>query len=136
MTTATPAKDWATFLASSPNRLGQLGKGIFYNAQPEQPDECLSVFEFAGPPSSQSHGGIAFKRFNIQIQSRGKPTDSDKAQERAVKAYDKIVGVKEYTIDGRTYAWITDTLQVGLLNRDRNDRPIFYFEVKTWLRIS
>jgi hypothetical protein len=96
---------------------GTLGTDIFLGLMPDQPDDCIALFEYAGsPPDLHWNGEYP------GLQARVRNTSYAAARTKIGDVVDELHGLCEQTLSGTRYLLIKAKGSPEILKRDSNNR--------------
>jgi hypothetical protein len=96
---------------------GTLGTDIFLGLLPDQPDDCIALFEYAGsPPDLHWNGEYP------GLQARVRNTSYAAARTKIGDVVDELHGLCEQTLSGTRYLLIKAKGSPEILKRDSNNR--------------
>ena len=103
-------EDIGVYLSS--NGQGAVGTAIFYGGRPDQPDDCLTLYEYSGPAPEMenSEDAFAWERPSLQMVSRS--ADPLAARNTIRAAWAPLVPL--------TNLWLTDDAGKKTLYREIN----------------
>ena len=108
-------KEIGTYLQAQ--GIGTLGADIFLGLMPDQPDDCVALFEYAGSPPDLHWNG---EYPGLQVRVRNKSYAAGRAKiEEVVK---ELHGAHELTLNGTRYLLIKARGSPEVLKRDNNNR--------------
>jgi hypothetical protein len=115
----------AEFLADQ--NLAVPGTDLFRWSMPDQPDDCIALYEYGGDPPMRTHDApsIAYEQPRVQIVVRGATASA--GRQRIEGIYRTLAGIKNTALSGTKYLSVEPIQQPFLLRRDQNDRPTFAF---------
>ena len=97
--------------------IGTVGTDIFLGLMPDQPDNCIALFEYAGSPPDLHWAG---EYPGLQVRVRNKSYAAGRAKiEEVVK---ELHGAHELTLNGTRYLLIKARGSPEVLKRDNNNR--------------
>ena len=97
--------------------IGTPGTDIFLGLMPDQPDNCIALFEYAGSPPDLHWSG---EYPGLQVRVRNKSYAAGRAKiEEVVK---ELHGAHELTLNGTRYLLIKARGSPEVLKRDNNNR--------------
>lgn len=97
--------------------IGTLGADIFLGLMPDQPDNCIALFEYAGsPPDLHWEGEYP----GLQVRVRNKSYAAGRAKIKEVVT--ELHGAHELTLNGTRYLLIKARGSPEVLKRDANNR--------------
>jgi hypothetical protein len=100
------AYDIASYIASTLG-YGTLGTSIFVNAEYDQPDEQIVVYEYGGKPSDMAMGlPDPSPLENVSIQIMVRKNSAQNAQETAYAIYKALDGNGDVTINSVEYLFL------------------------------
>jgi len=106
--------------------IGKVGTDIFLGLMPDQPDNCIALFEYAGsPPDLHWEGEYP----GLQVRVRDKSYPAGKAKiEQIVRV---LHGLHETVLGGTRYLLVKARGSPEVLKRDNNNRVEFFvnFEI-------
>ena len=107
---------------------GTVGTDIFIDVLPEAPYAAIGVFDMTGGPIRWAHtmAQVDQDRF-VQIQVRHPDPDTASATCQSILTALISTGI---TLSGTAYEMIRPRGSASLLNRDQNNRTIFYGEIQ------
>jgi len=117
-------KEIGTFLQSQ--GIGTLGANLFLGLMPDQPDNCIALFEYAGSPPDLHWNG---EYPGLQVRVRDKSYQAGKAKiEQIVRV---LHGLHETVLGGTRYLLVKARGSPEVLMRDENNRIEFFinFEI-------
>ena len=97
--------------------IGNLGTDIFLGLMPEQPDNCIALFEYAGSPPDLHWDG-EYPR--LQVRVRDKSYAAARAKIGTVAAL--LHGLHEQVLSDTRYLIIKALGSPEVLKRDENNR--------------
>lgn len=100
--------------------LETIGSDIFKGYLPEQPDNCIALFEYAGEPPDL-HSNVEYPGLQVLVRSKSYATGRQKIE----KVKSILHGVAETMINGHRYLLISARQSPEALPRDENGRVIF-----------
>jgi hypothetical protein len=89
--------------------VGTVGTDIFFGLMPDQPDNCMALFEYAGSPPDLHWNG---EYPGLQVRVRNK----------SYEAMTALHGLHEQTLSGTRYLLIKARGSPEVLKRDNNNR--------------
>ena len=96
---------------------GTLGADLFLGLMPDQPDNCIALFEYAGSPPDLHWNG---EYPGLQVRARNKSYAAGRAKiEEVVK---ELHGLHEQVLNGTRYLLIKARGSPEVLQRDANNR--------------
>ena len=97
--------------------VGAVGTDIFLGLMPDQPDNCIALFEYAGsPPDLHWEGEYP----GLQVRVRNKSYAAGRAKIEEVVT--ELHGAHELTLNGTRYLLIKARGSPEVLKRDNNNR--------------
>lgn len=97
--------------------IGTVGTNIFKGLLPDQPDNCIALFEYAGsPPDLHWEGEYP----GLQVRVRNKSYSA--GREKIGSVVSKLHGLCEQTINSTRYLLLKANQSPGGLGRDANGR--------------
>jgi hypothetical protein len=97
--------------------IGTLGADIFLGLMPDQPDNCIALFEYAGSPPDLHWNG---EYPGLQIRVRN--TSYAAARSEIGKVIEKLHGLCEQTLSDTRYLLIKARGSPEVLKRDASNR--------------
>ena len=97
--------------------IGTVGTDIFLGLMPDQPDNCIALFEYAGSPPDLHWNG---EYPGLQVRVRNKSYAA--ARTKIGEVMDKLHGLHEQTLSGTRYLLIKARGSPEVLKRDTNNR--------------
>lgn len=97
--------------------IGTVGTDIFLGLMPDQPDNCIALFEYAGSPPDLHWPG---EYPGLQVRVRNKSYAA--ARTKIGEVMDKLHGLHEQTLSGTRYLLIKARGSPEILKRDNNNR--------------
>lgn len=107
--------DISTYLKNQ--GVGTPGTDIFLGLMPNQPDNCIALFEYAGSPPDLHWNG---EYPGLQVRVRNKSYAAARAKIGEVAK--KLHGLHEQTLSGTRYLLIKAHGAPEVLKRDNNNR--------------
>jgi hypothetical protein len=108
-------KEIGTYLQSQ--GIGTLGANLFLGLMPDQPDNCIALFEYAGSPPDLHWPG---EYPGLQVRVRDKSYAAARSKIREVMA--ALHGLHEQTLSGTRYLLIKARGSPEILKRDASNR--------------
>ena len=97
--------------------IGTVGTDIFLGLMPDQPDNCIALFEYAGSPPDLHWNG---EYPGLQVRVRNKSYAA--ARTKIGEAMTALHGLHEQTLSGTRYLLIKARGSPEVLKRDNNNR--------------
>ena len=97
--------------------VGTVGTDIFLGLMPDQPDNCIALFEYAGSPPDLHWPG---EYPGLQVRVRNKSYAA--ARTKIGEAMTALHGLHEQTLSGTRYLLIKARGSPEVLKRDNNNR--------------
>ena len=97
--------------------IGTVGTDIFLGLMPDQPDNCIALFEYAGSPPDLHWAG---EYPGLQVRVRNKSYAAGRAKIEEVVT--ELHGAHELTLNGTRYLLIKARGSPEVLKRDNNNR--------------
>ena len=97
--------------------VGAVGTDIFLGLMPDQPDNCIALFEYAGSPPDLHWPG---EYPGLQVRVRDKSYAAARSKIREVMA--ALHGLHEQTLSGTRYLLIKARGSPEILKRDASNR--------------
>ncbi len=107
--------DIGTYLQSQ--GIGSLGADIFLGLMPDQPDNCIALFEYAGSPPDLHWNG---EYPGLQVRVRNKSYEA--ARIKIGEIMKKLHGLHEQMLSGTRYLLIKARGSPEILKRDASNR--------------
>jgi len=108
-------KEIGTYLQSQ--EVGTLGTDLFLGLMPDQPDNCIALFQYAGSPPDLHWNG---EYPGLQVRVRNKSYAAARA--KIVEVAKKLHGLHEQTLSGTRYLLVKARGSPEVLKRDANNR--------------
>lgn len=105
---------------------GTLGADLFLGLMPDQPDNCIVLFEYAGSPPDLHWNG---EYPGLQVRVRNKSYAAGRA--KIGEVVKELHGLHEQVLNGTRYLLIKARGSPEVLQRDANNRIEFFvnFEI-------
>ena len=97
--------------------IGTLGANLFLGLMPDQPDNCIALFGYAGSPPDLHWSG---EYPGLQVRVRNKSYAA--ARTKIGEAMTALHGLHEQTLSGTRYLLIKARGSPEVLKRDNNNR--------------
>ena len=97
--------------------VGTVGTDIFLGLMPDQPDNCITLFEYAGSPPDLHWNG---EYPGLQVRVRNKSYAAGRAKIEEVVT--ELHGAHELTLNGTRYLLIKARGSPEVLKRDNSNR--------------
>jgi hypothetical protein len=97
--------------------IGTVGTDIFLGLMPDQPDNCIALFEYAGSPPDLHWAG---EYPGLQVRVRNKSYAAGRA--KIGEIVKELHGLHEQTLSGTRYLLIRARGSPEVLKRDANNR--------------
>jgi hypothetical protein len=97
--------------------IGTLGTNIFLGMMPDEPDNCIALFEYAGSPPDLHWNG-EYPGLQVRVRNKSYAAARTKIEEVAKKLH----GLHEQTLSGTRYLLIKARGSPEVLKRDNNNR--------------
>ena len=97
--------------------IGTLGTNLFLGLMPDQPDNCIALFEYAGSPPDLHWSG-EYPGLQVRVRDKSYPAGRAKI-EQIVRI---LHGLHETVLDGTRYLLIKARGSPEVLKRDANNR--------------
>ena len=107
--------DISTYLKNQ--GVGTPGTDMFLGLMPDQPDDCVALFEYAGSPPDLHWNG---EYPGLQVRVRNKSYAA--ARTKIGEAMTTLHGLHEQTLSGTRYLLIKARGSPEVLKRDNNNR--------------
>ena len=117
-------KEIGTYLQSQ--GIGTLGANLFLGLMPDQPDNCIALFEYAGSPPDLHWDG-EYPGLQVRVHNTSYPAGRAKIGE----VVDLLHGLHEKELSGTRYLLIKARGSPEVLKRDSGNRIEFFvnFEI-------
>lgn len=100
--------------------IGTIGTNIFKGELPDQPDNCIALFEYAGSPPELTHDGKEIERPGLQVRVRNKGYAAGRAKAESVIL--ELQGLSNVTLGTTIYLSIRVNHSPAGIGRDTNNR--------------
>ena len=97
--------------------IGTVGTDIFLGLMPDQPDNCVALYEYAGSPPDLHWNG---EYPGLQVRVRNKSYAA--ARTKIGEVMEKLHGLHEQTLSDTRYLLIKARGSPEVLKRDNNNR--------------
>lgn len=97
--------------------IGTVGTDIFLGLMPDQPDNCIALFEYAGSPPDLHWNG---EYPGLQVRVRNKSYAA--ARTKIGEAMTALHGLHEQTLSGTRYLLVKARGSPEVLKRDNSNR--------------
>jgi hypothetical protein len=97
--------------------IGTLGTNLFLGLMPDQPDNCIALFEYAGSPPDLHWNG-EYPGLQVRVRNKSYATARTKIQE----IYEELHGLHDQMLSGTRYLLIKARGSPEILKRDENNR--------------
>ncbi|HHV02966.1 MAG TPA: hypothetical protein GXX64_03500 [Bacteroidales bacterium] len=97
--------------------IGTVGTDIFLSLMPDQPDNCIALFEYAGSPPDLHWNG---EYPGLQVRVRNKSYAAGRA--KIAEVVTELHGAHELTLNGTRYLLIKARGSPEVLKRDASNR--------------
>ena len=97
--------------------IGTVGTDIFLGLMPDQPDNCIALFEYAGSPPDLHWNG-EYPGLQVRVRNKGYAA----ARTKIGEVMEKLHGLHEQTLSGTRYLLIKARGSPEVLKRDANNR--------------
>ena len=97
--------------------IGTVGTDIFLGLMPDEPDNCIALFEYAGSPPDLHWNG---EYPGLQVRVRNKSYAA--ARSKIGEVIEKLHGLHEQTLSGTRYLLIRARGSPEVLKRDASNR--------------
>ena len=108
-------KEIGTYLQSQ--GIGTLGADLFLGLMPDQPDNCIVLFEYAGSPPDLHWNG---EYPGLQVRVRNKSYAAARTKIEGI--YELLHGLHNQILSGTRYLLIKARGSPEVLKRDNNNR--------------
>jgi hypothetical protein len=96
---------------------GTLGADLFLGLMPDQPDNCITLFEYAGSPPDLHWAG-EYPGLQVRVRNTSYAAGREKIEEVVTELH----GAHELTLNGTRYLLIKARGSPEVLKRDANNR--------------
>lgn len=112
--------DIASHLVSK--SIGTIGTDLFLGYMPDQPDNCVGVFEYAGEPMelTMGTGDAVLERPGLQVRARNKSYSAAKTKIDSVVT--ALHGLAEQTLNSKRYLLVRANQSPESIGMDQNNR--------------
>lgn len=100
--------------------IGTIGTDIFKGAMPDQPDNCICLYEYAGSPPDLHWNG---EYPGLQVMARNTSYAAGRTKIETIRT--KLHGLTEQTLGTTRYLLIKANQSPESLGRDENNRQEF-----------
>ena len=97
--------------------VGTPGTDMFLGLMPDQPDNCVALFEYAGSPPDLHWEG-EYPGLQVRVRNKGYAA----ARTKIGEVMEKLHGLHEQTLSGTRYLLIKARGSPEVLKRDANNR--------------
>ncbi len=97
--------------------VGQLSKDMFLGLMPDQPDNCIALFEYAGSPPDLHWNG-EYPGLQVRVRNKSYAAGREKIQ----RIYELLHGLHNQILSGTRYLLIKARGSPEVLKRDNNNR--------------
>ena len=97
--------------------VGTVGTDIFLGLMPDQPDNCIALFEYAGSPPDLHWNG-EYPGLQVRVRNKSYAAARTKIEEVVTELH----GAHELTLNGTRYLLIKARGSPEVLKRDNNNR--------------
>lgn len=103
------------------------GTNMFIGLMPDDPDVCLSLYEYAGSqPLEVLHDNNAtLERPSVQVLVRATRNDYPSARALIESARDTLTGITDETISNVRFLRVSALSSINAVGMDDNERPMF-----------
>lgn len=107
--------------------VGTVATNVFIGLLPDQPDKCLSLYEYAGqaPYEVFRNEAATIEIPTVVVMTRGARNDYPAARQFAEDARDALCSIVDETISGVRFLRVAEASSINYVNTDDNDRPRF-----------
>lgn len=113
---------------------------LFVGRRPPVPDECVTIYETAGPPTIHAFnplpGQAVVEQPRIQVVARGAAEDYAAARTLSHRAFMLLDGFPRRLINGVEYCWGSALGSPALMGYDELNRPLVTFSIDLVKRLS
>lgn len=116
--------------------VGAEGVDLFLGSRPEEPDTCLTLYEYPGGPPEyvQSSHNPSAEVTSLQVVSRARKYQD--AHSFAARAWTALAPVTNATLSGTYYRSIRPNGSPAIMGRDSNDRILVFFNATIEKEVS
>lgn len=102
--------------------IGTFGTDLFVSLEPSSPDACVTVFDSGG---FDSEANYVYDRPTVMVRIRGDVFGYQAAWTKAESVKNSLHGLTNETHNGTRYVGIWCVGDIGFLEYDGENRPIF-----------
>ena len=109
------------------------GVDLFIGIMPNDPDLCVSLYEYAGSPPLEvlRDNAATLERPSVQVMVRASRNDYPAARELITEVRDTLTGITDQSISGVTFLRVSQNSSINAVGTDENDRPLFTLSLTT-----
>jgi len=109
------------------------GVDLFIGIMPNDPDLCVSLYEYAGAPPLEvlRDNAAKLERPSVQVMVRASRNDYPAARELITEVRDTLTGITDQSISGVTFLRVSQNSSINAVGTDENDRPLFTLSLTT-----
>lgn len=103
------------------------GTNMFIGLMPDDPDVCLSLYEYAGsqPLEVLRDNDATLERPSVQVLVRATRNDYPSARALIESARDTLTGITDETISNVRFLRVSALSSINAVGLDDNERPMF-----------
>ena len=103
------------------------GTNMFIGLMPDDPDVCLSLYEYAGsqPLEVLRDNNATLERPSVQVLVRATRNDYPSARALIESARDTLTGITDETISNVRFLRVSALSSINAVGMDDNERPMF-----------
>lgn len=104
------------------NSIGTVGTTIFYGQMPETPDDCVTLFEYAGEPPEDTHDAQHYEKPGLQVLVRDTSYSDARTKIASISAL--LHTLANTSLTGTKYLYIRAVQSPFVLERDSSNRVV------------
>lgn len=116
--------------------LGTQGSDLFLFSRPDEPDELTCLYQYAGGAPDYVQDSLNPSTENVMVQVVTRAKRPEVAEARCYAVWLALAPVRNQIIGSTHYLSITPTSGPALMNRDSNERSLFYFNASVEKEVS
>lgn len=102
------------------NGLGVVSSDLFYARMPDQPDDAVCLYEYAGRAPTYVHSGLSYTSPGLQVVVRSKSYATAKAKIENI--FTVLQGLTNITVGDKTYLRVDPQQSPFPMGPDENER--------------
>lgn len=106
--------------------VGTIGTDLFKGSRPDEPDDCVTIYEYPGNASEYVQNKPTPNQESVQLQIVGRGKQYEVVRAKVKIAWDAMQLVQA-TLSGVKYRRLHPNASLGLIGRDNNDRVLIGF---------